>query len=390
MRKRKLQHDKRNGGYFVWIRREGIKRYFPFGTNKKLAERALDQLEKDIAAGRVQFVTQETTAVTLPDGETDMRIEELAVRYLEWVKVNRSPGTFALRKHYILRFLEFIGEAMLSEVTRIRLEEFYAREKAEHSRTENGGNEALCAVKAMLRWGEEMEICNLPVRKFPTIRRAPAETKRLSHEDLNKILEAATDEFGDMMLFGLLTGLRPKELMELQRSNLLFSGNGAPYIVIERHKTSRSARTPRPRSIPLCSDAHSIVVRQLERHPKAAVIFPNSRGELYTRYVLKTRMRRLCKKAGTSRIYTPYALRHTFASMESDAGTETTGLARLMGHSTTRTLERYVVNTFEAHQAAVEALQNRVRRVRQAAEKRLECATGCATGSPETRKDLPP
>ena len=42
----------------------------------------------------------------------------------------------------------------------------------------------------------------------------------------------------------------------------------------------------------------------------------------------------------------------SFASMESDAGTETTGLARLMGHSTTRTLERYVVNTFEAHQEA--------------------------------------
>ena len=80
----------------------------------------------------------------------------------------------------------------------------------------------------------------------------------------------------------------------------------------------------------------------------------------------------------------------SFASMESDAGTETTGLARLMGHSTTRTLERYVVNTFEAHQEAVEALQNRVRKVRQAAEKRLECATECATDFFAKEKDLPP
>ena len=54
-----------------------------------------------------------------------------------------------------------------------------------------------------------------------------------------------------------------------------------------------------------------------------------------------------------------YSLRHTFASMQSDAGTETTGLARLMGHTTTRTLKRYVSNTFEA-QKAVTALQDRL------------------------------
>ena len=46
--------------------------------------------------------------------------------------------------------------------------------------------------------------------------------------------------------------------------------------------------------------------------------------------------------------------------MQSDAGTETTRLARLMGHSTTRTLERYVSNTFEAHRKAVTALQDRL------------------------------
>ena len=47
--------------------------------------------------------------------------------------------------------------------------------------------------------------------------------------------------------------------------------------------------------------------------------------------------------------------------MESETGTETTGLARLMGYSTTRTLERYVVNTQEHHRKAVTALQDRIR-----------------------------
>lgn len=88
-----------------------------------------------------------------------------------------------------------------------------------------------------------------------------------------------------------------------------------------------------------------------------------ARRERSTRYSFKTRLARLCRRAKTSRVITPYALRHTFASMESDAGTETTGLARLMGHSTTRTLERYVVNTQEHHRKAVTALQDRIRLV---------------------------
>ena len=65
----------------------------------------------------------------------------------------------------------------------------------------------------------------------------------------------------------------------------------------------------------------------------------------------------------TSKIFTPYELRHTFASGQSDAGTDPTSLSRLMGHTTTRTLERYVSNTFGSHRQAVCTLQDHVRKV---------------------------
>jgi hypothetical protein len=72
--------------------------------------------------------------------------------------------------------------------------------------------------------------------------------------------------------------------------------------------------------------------------------------------------------------------------MHSDAGVETTGLARLMGHSTTRTLERYVFNTFETHRDAVVAIQKRVNAEVSLAEKRLKCATECATEITEAKR----
>ena len=345
--------------------RNGVNKYFRFAGNKKQSEQELAQLEKDIAAGKISFSEQETTVSTNQDGKTDLRIEELAVKYLEWVKAKRSLGTFKIRQHYILQFLGFMGAAMLSDVTRIKLEEFYTWAKTNHSRSENGGNEALSSVKTMLLWGMEQELYELPFRKFPVMEHTPPETQRLNDDDLEKLLTTATGDFGDMLLFGLLTGLRPKELMELQKSNFHTGGDGLPYILIERHKTSRSARTPRPRTVPLCPDAHDILTRQLKSHRKSDIIFLNSLGTPYTRHSFKSRLARLCKRAKTSRIFTPYALRHTFASMESDNKEGPDSLSKLMGHSSTRTLQRYVTNTFKHHFEAVTSLQDRIREVRQ-------------------------
>ena len=364
-RQHNIQQDRRNGNFFVWLRRNSSRVYFNLGPNKRKADKRLREIEQDLAAGKIPFGEIETSQITQGDGTTDIRIEELAHRHLEWIKANRAPGTFVVRQHYVIQFLEFAGECMVSGISRDKLEKFHLWAKKNRTRSANGGNEALANIKAMLIWGRDAELCELSFKKFPKLSRTPPETKRIPFDDMAKLLAKASEDLRDMLRFGLVTGLRPKELMELKRSNFLTDGNGSPYVVIERHKTSRSARTPRPRSVPLCSDAHAIVQRLMEEHPDSDVVFLNARGTPYTRYSFKTRLARLCKRAKTSRIYTPYSLRHTFASMESDAGTETTGLARLMGHSTTRTLERYVVNTHEHHMKAVTALQDRLRLVTQ-------------------------
>jgi integrase len=382
-RKRNLQRDLRNGNYFVWIRRSGFRRYFALGPNKKVAERQLDQIERDVTSGRIQFAEQQTSRVVRADGSNDMRIEELAVKHLEWVKANRSIGTFRNRQHFVLQFLEFAGEAMVSDITRLRLEEFYAWAKQNHSRSANGGNEALANVKSMLLWGEEMELYGLPFRKFPRMTRTPPETKRISEEDLKLLLSAAPDDFRDVLLFGMLTGLRPSELMGLRRCHFQLDSKGDSYVRIEKHKTSRSSRTPKPRTVPLSTDAREILRRQVEDHPKTDFVFLNGNGTPYERHAFKRRLERLCSKAKLSRTYSPYSLRHTFASMESDAGVETTSLARLMGHTTSRTLERYVSNTFAHHKNAVEMLGERVRQIvgstTDGGEIEAKCATKSAT-----------
>ena len=58
-----------------------------------------------------------------------------------------------------------------------------------------------------------------------------------------------------------------------------------------------------------------------------------------------------------------HSLRRTFACLQSDAGIETTSLSRLMGHSTTRSVERYVSNTFAHHKQAVAAVDSRLSQI---------------------------
>lgn len=352
------QYDERNGTYFVWVCRNGVKKYYNFGTNKKIALQKLRQLEQDLDTGKVTQTFIDSTATTTPAGGKDMRIEELIHRHLQWVEANRSPGTLRNRIGFLNQFKEFVGECMVSSITRMKLEEFYQWAKVNKSRSENGGNEHLANVKAMLRWGEEMEIVDLSFKRFPKIVYTPPEVTIVDPKTLKLILENAPPDFRDMIMFGLLTGLRPFELLPLKQSQITYAAD-RPYIVIQKHKTSRSSSTPKPRSVLLCHEAEAIFLRHVELHPSSEYVFLNEDGEPFSSKAFNDRFERICQRLEIPKIK-PYDLRHTFASLQSDDGTETTALAQLMGHSSTRTLMRYVKNSHEHHKKAMEGLEKRL------------------------------
>jgi len=357
----KIQYDKRRGDYVVFIRRDGKRKYFNLGTTRKEAVARLERLETDIAAGRITF-TEQTTQIIAPDGSKDMCIKELADKHLEWMRTNRAIGTFRNRRSFVLQFLDFLGRDMqVSEITRAKLEEFYAWAKTRignrRSKSKNCGNEALASIKAFLKWGEEMEMVDLPFKRFPKISFTPPELHRISDVDLQLLLSHADPDFRDLLLFGILSGLRPSELRGLTVSQIGHSPDGSSFIFIQTHKTSKTARTYTPRSVPLSAEGENIIERQMMAHPKAATIFVDANGNPYGNWTLRNKFRRLCKKAGVRDTITAYDLRHEFASRNSDNGVETTGLAQLMGHSTTRTLMRYVKNTHAAHKRAIDAVE---------------------------------
>ncbi|MFA7159163.1 MAG: site-specific integrase [Kiritimatiellia bacterium] len=392
-----LSIDSRNGHYYTRIQVSGIMKRFKFGTNRREAEQQLRQTEKDIAAGKVTFSTSETTMVTTSDGKQDMHLAELANRYLEWLSANRSKSTYELRKNYIQQFLMFMGKCMVSSVTKAKIAEFpiwaikrkqeavLARYKAwnnsrVHKNTKPRLNrsgrrnrsksiltpsvrpvrqtEYLRHIKTMFRWGDEMEVCSCPVRKFPPILTPPPATKLFTDKDMQALLTTAPEDFRDMLLFGLLTGLRPQELRTLRKTDVILEGERFR-LNIALHKTSSSSKNPIPRSVPLTDVAAQILVRQMKPGmPSNAIIFRQDNGQPYSAGTFRARLHRLCTKANVPK-RPPYALRHSFATTLAGDGTNMTIIGQLMGHSTLRTTQRYIANNFEYQQTAMDRLAER-------------------------------
>ena len=111
-RRHRLSRDPRTGIYYVKVQVEKARKRFTFGKNRKPAEAALRKLEHELSAGRIQIGAPPPVSVGgSPDG---VRLGALVQRHLEWVQNNRSPATFACRRHFLAAFLKFAGDCRVA------------------------------------------------------------------------------------------------------------------------------------------------------------------------------------------------------------------------------------------------------------------------------------
>jgi len=368
-KRRKLTKDKRNGQYYARIQVGGVRKYFALGTSRKKAATELTRLERLHANGELEFgVAMEEPApeplIVTQAGE-EITLKQLTNVHLEWVEANRAPSTYDMREHYVMAFLRYAGDRPVSDIDKLTLAGFHGWAKKNHSNGPNGGNVFLRNVKSMFLWAEDMDICRCPVRRFPYMPEVPPLTKRFTDEELTTLLECIkpmAPDFHDMIVFGLLSGLRPPELRELQRHHYIKDEENREYVEFQRHKTAKSTREPGKRTVPLVPEAVEILNRQIGNHSWRRHVFLNEAGKPYTASVLRQRLRRWCERAGIQ-ARPPYALRHTFGSLEAEANVNQTVLAQIMGHTQLRTTARYIAHNAEHHRKAIGAITGRILKI---------------------------
>lgn len=365
-----LRIEPYNGKYFVRIMCGGKRKRFTFTSNRKESELQLTQLlgelqtDQTVRSASAAIFVPQVPKVAVPMSAAvhagGLRLSELVEEHLTWVANNRKPATLYDRQLHVNHFLSFVGDIRVSDINRLLLESFYAWARAHHSKGPNGGNAYLRNVKTMLRWAEEVELCPCPVKQFPKMHETLPETKRFTDEELVKLLNRMSDlDFKDLILFGLLTGLRPQELRGLKKDHIMRDSQGALYIYIEKHKTARMTHLPKPRSVPLVPEAVEIYERQMQSHPETDLLFVNADGNPYKPRSFRQRLMRWCTRAGI-KPRSPYALRHTFGSLEAEANVNQAVIAQVMGHQILQTTTRYIANNYQHHKMAVGAITSRI------------------------------
>ncbi len=367
-KRRKLRKDKRNGQYYVRIQVEGVRKYFPLGTNRRKAKVELGRLERLHGEGELDVGLEVALPLipepvqVIPAGD-EISLKEVIAIHLEWMwSSDRAKATCEQREYYLEKFLRYAGDRPVSTINKLLLSRFHGWAKKNHSKGPNGGNVFLRNVKSMFLWADDMEVCRCPVRRFPFVRETPPETKRFTDTEIKTLLsrmKPMAPDFYDMLVFSLLTGLRPQELRQLKREHIIRPAPDEEYLEFQKHKTAKTMGEPKKRTVPLIADALAIVDRQIAKHPWRLHVFLNKGGRPYTANGLRRRLKRWCQRAGIP-VRPPYAWRHTFGSMQAEANVNQTVIAQMMGHSQLRTTARYIANNAEHHRKSMDAIKDRI------------------------------
>jgi site-specific recombinase XerD len=172
-------------------------------------------------------------------------------------------------------------------------------------------------------------------------RHAPRRGERLPRDVPDEALERlwlAIDQPRDQVWFTLMlrAGLRVGEVVALRRQDVL-----TPATPDTPARLRVIGKGRKERIVYLTADAYAVLERWLAESPTApdTPLCPNRHGQTMTVNGLQERLRHYAAKAGVS--VTCHQLRHTFARQLVEHELPVTTLAKLMGHTSINTTQRY-------------------------------------------------
>ncbi|HFD87381.1 MAG TPA: hypothetical protein ENJ35_06875 [Gammaproteobacteria bacterium] len=227
----------------------------------------------------------------------------------------------------------------------------------DHGYSQRTLNGMMAVIRRMYRWGMQHDCVHpdaafqiMQVPGFSTTETRPTKQKKaISREWINKVLAVCSDDLHDLIMTHLLVGARPNEILIMRPIDIDTSG-GAWLYTPQHHKLSYRGKQ---RVIAIGPQAQEILNRRMPRSMEA-LIFPMWPNSTNRTAAYRQAVKRVCRRAGLpeEHWFTPYDLRHTYAS-ELARDTPTTTLAAAMGHHKITTTQQYVHTGLEEIIAAV-------------------------------------
>ena len=246
---------------------------------------------------------------------------------VRWLSETSEKATHLEDKRKLIWLHSFLGELKLDEITLDVIDEIRAAKLKEA--TKGTTNRYLALVRSiLLRARDEWEWVD-KVPKVRLFKETASRERSLTREEAGKLLDELPAHQRDVVLFALATGLRQMNVLKLEWSQIDLE---------RRHAWIHAAQSKNRRTIaiPLNETAHTVLTRQMGKHPSRVFTF---RGKPLNSANNKAWIQAL-KRAGIAD-FRWHDLRHTWATWQRQAGTPTHELQRLGGWLTGAMVERY-------------------------------------------------
>lgn len=330
------------------------------------AEDHLRTVGRDKRAGRYQ-------------PESTLTVQEIIDEYMERASRRWKPNTYGTYRVYLERQIApALGSRRIVDLTP-RIVQLWIDDLVARSLSPSTIANSLTLLSSALK---EATLLGLLDRNPAIGIRVPTKTPgpglTWSVEDVRRVLTATASDpmLHALHLLALTTGMRPGEIRALQWETVdIAAGTVVCRRTITRDREMRSVmgtttKTARSRVIAIAEPVgaalaawrHLQVARRLA-HPAWCdddIVFDRGDGRFLPQATMQSMHRRVVALAGVPKIRM-HDLRHTYATIETRAGTHPKVIAERMGHaSITTTLDRYTHVSTDLQQGAAEALARRL------------------------------
>ena len=172
----------------------------------------------------------------------------------------------------------------------------------------------------------------------------PTEKEHLSQPELVKLANTDCKEpvLKKAFLFSCLTGLRKSDVKALTWKKIQPYGDGGMYITVRMQKTQQFVNNP------VSEEALELIGFYDGEHEPDAKVFPDFKDKM-----TGTTLKNWLKAAGITKHITFHCARHTFGSLQVDAGTGIYTVQHMLGHKNVETTQIYANMADESKRESV-------------------------------------
>jgi integrase len=300
--------------------------------------------KKDAVAREKQLIAHEVTGTFVRSPTEQTTFRRFAAIYLDYARANKAEQTVH-NETWILgsKMMPTFGKMPLTSIRPRHVEQYKAARLAEgvENRTVNIELQLLSVLfKLAIRWNYATENPLAHVDKL----REPEKPKRfLSNDEVRRLLAAAQPSYlYPLVMCGLHTGMRPKELYNLRWTDVDIGRSTI---------TVRATKTNSYHAVEMTPFLQQVLRDHLEVRESEYVFA--YRGKPIRS--AKKAFARICERGGIEDC-TLYTLRHTFASHLAMRGVPLVQIQHLMGHSSYETTLVYAHLSTESQRGHVNRL----------------------------------